>query len=72
MMKLTERQMQALDSPANSIARIVNPRTNEKSVLRHIDEYERLKGDEYDDSPCTSAERHTPPGRRVSAREGNI
>ena len=58
MMELTEREMQALDSPATSTARIVNPRTNETFVLRHVDEYERLKGDEYDDSPCTSAERH--------------
>jgi len=58
MMELTERQMQDLDSPATTPPRIVNPRTKETFVLLRVEEYERLKGDEYDDSPWTSEERH--------------
>jgi len=58
MMELTEQQMQDLDSPAAIPPRIVNPRTKETFVLLRVDEYERLKGDEYDDSPWTSEERH--------------
>jgi hypothetical protein len=36
--------------------RVVNPRTKETFVLLRVDEYERLKEDEYDDSPWTRAE----------------
>jgi hypothetical protein len=36
----------------------VNPLTQETFVLLRLDEYERLKGDEYDDSPWTREELH--------------
>ena len=56
MIELTEQQMQALENPESTPPRIVNPRTRETFVLLRVDEYERLKEDEYDDSPWTSAE----------------
>ena len=56
MIKLTEQQMKALESHEAIPPRVVNPRTKETFVLLRIDEYERLKEDEYDDSPWTSAE----------------
>jgi PHD/YefM family antitoxin component YafN of YafNO toxin-antitoxin module len=34
----------------------VNPQTKETFVLLPVDEYERLKDDEYDDSPWTREE----------------
>ena len=37
----------------------MNPLTNETFVLLHVDEYERLKADQYDDSPWTRAELHS-------------
>ena len=36
--------------------RVVNPQTNETFVLLRVDEYERLKEGEYDDSPWTREE----------------
>jgi len=56
MIELTEQQVQALENPEATPPRIVNPRTNETFVLLRIDEYERLKEDEYDDSPWTREE----------------
>ena len=58
MIELTEQQMQALEHPEATPPRVVNPRTKETFVLLRVDEYERLKEDEYDDSPWTSEERH--------------
>jgi len=58
MVELTEQQVQALEDPGARPLRVVNPRTNETFVLLRVDEYERLKEDEYDDSPWTSEERH--------------
>lgn len=58
MIELTEEQMQAIEGGDVSPPRIVNPRTSETFVLLRIDEYQRLKEEEYDDSPWTSAERH--------------
>jgi hypothetical protein len=58
MIKLTEQQMHELEAPTVVPPRIVNPRTNETFVLLRMDEYQRLKEDEYDDSPWTSEERH--------------
>ena len=56
MTELTARQMQDLAS-ASAPLRIVNPRTKETFVLIRVEEYERLKAEEYDDSPWTSEER---------------
>ena len=58
MIELTEQQMQALESPGDTPPRVVNPRTHEAFVLLRVEEYERLKEEEYDDSPWTSEERH--------------
>ena len=51
----------------------MNPRTKETFVLLRVDEYERLKEDEYDDSPWTREELQAvawEAGNRV-AREEN-
>jgi len=56
MIELTEQQLQALENPEATPPRIVNPRTKETFVLLRLDEYERLKEDEYDDSPWTKEE----------------
>jgi alpha-D-ribose 1-methylphosphonate 5-phosphate C-P lyase len=56
MIELTEQQLQALENPEATPPRLVNPRTKETFVLLRLDEYERLKEDEYDDSPWTSEE----------------
>ncbi len=57
MMELTDRQIQALNQPAGAPTRLVNPRTNETFVLVPVEEYERLTGESYDDSPWTAEER---------------
>jgi len=56
MIELTEEQMQALQDSPSVPARLVNPRTNEAFILLRIDEYDRLKSCEYDDSPWTREE----------------
>ena len=56
MIELTEQQMQALEKPEAAPPRVMNPRTKETFVLLRVDEYERLKGEEYDDSPWTREE----------------
>jgi alpha-D-ribose 1-methylphosphonate 5-phosphate C-P lyase len=56
MIELTEEQMQALENPDAAPLRVVNPRTLETFVLLRVDEFERLKNDEYDDSPWTKEE----------------
>jgi hypothetical protein len=56
MIELTERQVQALAEPQDNPPRIVNPRTMETFVLLSVEEYERLKEAEYDDSPWTREE----------------
>ena len=56
MIELTEHQLQALENPETTPPRLVNPRTKETFVLLRTDEYERLKEDEYDDSPWTREE----------------
>ena len=56
MIELTEEQAQSLKNPDNTPPRIVNPRTKETFVLLRVDEYERLKEDQYDDSPWTRDE----------------
>jgi hypothetical protein len=56
MIELTEQQLKALETPEATPPRLVNPRTKETFVLLRVDEYERLKQDEYDDSPWTREE----------------
>jgi len=56
MIELTEQQMQALEDPEATPPRIVNPRTKETFVLLRVDEYERLREQDYDDSSWTRDE----------------
>jgi hypothetical protein len=56
MIEMTYQQMQALETQEASPACIVNPMTKEMFVLLRVDEYERLKGNDYDDSPWTREE----------------
>ena len=56
MIELSEQQLQALDSTAGTPLRLVNPRTKQTFVLLPLDEYQRLKEEEYDDSPWTDEE----------------
>ena len=56
MIELTEQQLQALEHADVTPPRVVNPRTQEAFVLLRVDEYQRLKDDEYDDSPWTREE----------------
>ncbi len=56
MIELTEQQLRELETPEIIPPRVVNPRTKETFVLLRVDEYERLKEDEYDDSPWTREE----------------
>ncbi len=56
MIELTEPQVRALEESGTGPPRLVNPRTGETFVLLRLDEYERLKGEEYDDSPWTREE----------------
>ena len=58
MIELTEEQLRALEKPETTPPRVVDPRTRKTFVLLPVEEYERLKEDEYDDSPWTSEERH--------------
>jgi hypothetical protein len=51
MIELTQQQLQALEKPEITPPRVVNPQTKETFVLLRVDEYERLKEGEYDDSP---------------------
>jgi hypothetical protein len=56
MIEPTERQVQALEQAQENPPRIVNPQTRETFDLLRVEEYERLKEDEYDDSPWTREE----------------
>jgi PHD/YefM family antitoxin component YafN of YafNO toxin-antitoxin module len=56
MIELTEQQVQALENAEVAPPRVVNPRTHETFVLLRIEDYERLKEEEYDDSPWTREE----------------
>jgi hypothetical protein len=69
MIELTEQQLQALDQPDVTPPRVVNPRTKETFVLLPLDEYERLKDDEYDDSPWTREELQALAWERVKHEE---
>jgi alpha-D-ribose 1-methylphosphonate 5-phosphate C-P lyase len=56
MIELTEQQVDALEKTKPTPLRLVNPRTKETYVLLPVGEYERLKEDEYDDTPWTKEE----------------
>jgi hypothetical protein len=56
MIELTDEQVDALESTEPAPLCLVNPRTKEAYVLLPVDEYERLKQDEYDDTPWTREE----------------
>jgi alpha-D-ribose 1-methylphosphonate 5-phosphate C-P lyase len=71
MIELTEQQMQALETPEATPPRILNPRTKETFVLLRVDEYERLKEDEYDDSPWTREELEALAWERVKHEDWN-
>src|SRR3954451_24365572 len=58
MIERTQQQAEALEHAEVTPPRVVNPRTKETFVLLRVDEYQRLKEEEYDDSPWTSEERH--------------
>lgn len=59
MIELTEQQSRALDHTETTPPRVVNPRTNETFILLRVEEYERLKAAEYDDSPWSREELQT-------------
>ena len=56
MIELTEQQVLALGAAGSGPLRVVNPQTKEAFVLLRVDEYERLKADDYDESPWTREE----------------
>lgn len=56
MIELTEQQIRALQSSDTTPPGVVNPQTREAFVLLRVEEYARLKADEYDDSPWTREE----------------
>lgn len=56
MIELTEKQLAAIAGPGSRPTRVVNPQTMETFVLLPIDQFERLTGEEYDDTPWTRDE----------------
>jgi hypothetical protein len=58
MIELTEEQVEALKKTGVVPLRVLNPQTKEAFVLLRADEYERLKQEQYDDSPWTREELH--------------
>ena len=68
MIELTDEQVQALESPDTSPPRVVHPGTRATFVLLRVEEDERLKAVEYDDSPWTREEMESlawEAGRRI-------
>ena len=59
MIELTEQQARQLQTREGGLPRVTNPLTQETFVLLRVDEYQRLKDDEYDDSPWTKEELQT-------------
>jgi hypothetical protein len=57
MIELTEAQMQAVAAAGDVPPIVVDPKTKTAYVLLRKDTYERLLGEEYDDSPWTDEER---------------
>ena len=56
MIELTEQQLIAVQKSDRSPLRLMNPQTKETYILLPVCEYERLKEDEYDDTPWTKDE----------------
>ena len=56
MLELTDQQQKELEHPQNTPPTILNPSTRETFVLLPVDEYKRLKEEEYDDGPWTPQE----------------
>ena len=56
MIELTEQQLIALQEVGQNTYRVMNPQTKETYILLPVCEYERLKEDEYDDTPWTKDE----------------
>jgi hypothetical protein len=56
MIELTDEQIQSLKASDGTPPMAVNPHTKETFVLLRMEEYERLKAEEYDDSPWTREE----------------
>jgi hypothetical protein len=56
MIELTEQQVNALEHTKGAPLRLLNPRTKGTYVLLLEDEYERLKEEDYDDTPWTREE----------------
>jgi hypothetical protein len=59
MIELTDQQIEAVQQRTAGPPRVINPLTKETFVLLRVDEYERLKQGEYDDSPWSREELHT-------------
>jgi hypothetical protein len=71
MIVLTEQQAEALNHTGAQPPRVLNPRTQETFVLLRTDEYARLTGDEYDDSPWTREELQALAWERVQHEDWN-
>ena len=56
MIELTDQQIDAVEKQSATPPEVVNPRTKETFILLRIEEYERLKQGDYDDSPWTREE----------------
>jgi hypothetical protein len=54
--ELTEQQIEALETQAETPAQVVNPRTGEEFVLLRKEEYNQLTEAEYDDGSWTDEE----------------
>ena len=57
IIQLTEEQARAVAAGGDVPPTLVDPNTQTNYVLIRKEHYERLTGDEYDDSPWTAAER---------------
>ena len=71
MIELTEQQARAVEASPATPPRVVNPGTGETFVLLRVDEYERLKAGEYDDSPWTREELQALAWEAVNRSGGN-
>jgi hypothetical protein len=56
--ELTEAQVEAVAASGESPPTLVDPNTQTNYVLLRKDLYDQLIGEDYDDSPWTSEERH--------------
>jgi hypothetical protein len=59
MIELTEQQARTLENADAGPLRVVNPLTQQTFVLLQLDEYERLKEQQYDDSPWSRQDLET-------------